>query len=73
MLYILKGELIKTGNKNPVKAIMGTIQCSEKTARNKLSGVTSFTVPEAVQIQETFFSESDHKLSWLFQNDKTLA
>ena len=55
MRSYLKGELIKQG-KDPTKAIMAALDCSEKTARNKLNGVTDFTVSEAVGIRDAHFA-----------------
>jgi hypothetical protein len=67
MLRNLKGELIKKGQE-PLTAIMSAIKCSEKTARNKLNGDTSFTVPEAVKVINSYFSDDGFKTDWLFEN-----
>lgn len=68
MLNNLKAELIRK-NKNPNLAIMQAIGCSERTARNKLSGDSPFTVPEAVKVIETHFSGKRPTIDYLFAND----
>jgi hypothetical protein len=55
VLNNLRGELVKMGYV-PVKAICTALNCTEKTARNKLSGATSFSVSEAVTVVERYFN-----------------
>ena len=72
MLNTLKGELIKKGL-NPIKAIMEALECSEKTARNKLNGLTDFTVPEAVIIENKYFGEDNFRIEYLFSRSNKSA
>lgn len=53
----LIAELVKMGiaPRNVVKEIAKTIEVSEKTARNKINGVTEWTLPEAVKINNEYF------------------
>jgi hypothetical protein len=67
VLLNLKGELIKKG-KDPVAAIISAIGCSEKTARNKLNGIHSFTIPEAIKISSFCFKDDKFEYAWLFEN-----
>ena len=48
MLNNLKAEYVRKGI-DPCKGVMNTINCSEKTARNKLNGVTPFTSKEGLR------------------------
>jgi len=72
MLYNLKGELIKK-RLEPNLAIMNALKCSEKTARNKLKGITPFTVPEAIIIEHEYFQDEEFNMRWLFENQKNSA
>lgn len=72
MLLILKGELIKKG-REPVEAIMEAIQCSEKTARDKLDGKDTFSVPEALAVKKTFFGDDSFDIEWLFHSSRSTA
>jgi hypothetical protein len=67
MLRNLKGEIIKKGG-NPVVAIMDALGCSEKTARNKLNGNSSFTVPEAIKVVNLYFKSDRFEYAWLFED-----
>ncbi len=67
MLLNLKAELIKKGAR-PILAITNTINCTEKTAYNKLNGGTAFTVPEALAIMDKFFRDDDFSVAYLFAN-----
>ena len=49
----LKAEMQRNGL--TVKDIMQTIDCSEKTARNKVNGETDFTYPEAEKVRNCLF------------------
>ena len=49
----LQAEMKRHGIRNAqIQRVLG---CSEKTARNKMSGVTQFTVEEAITIRDAFF------------------
>ena len=63
----LVAELIKKGvPANQVsKEIAETIGVTERTARNKINGKTGFTVPEAVKINDVWFS-GEQQLDYLF-------
>ena len=63
----LVAELIRTGvsPRNVAKEVARVIKVSERTARNKISGKTDFTVPEAVMINETCFG-GEKDLEYLF-------
>lgn len=65
MLKNLKAEFERIGIK-PHVGIMLAIDCSERTARNKLSGVSPFTLPEAVKICNKYFKRVKHPLETLF-------
>lgn len=55
MTLNLIAELVKMGvpARKIAKEIAKTLEINEKTARNKLNGVTAFTFPEAVKINNT--------------------
>ena len=65
MLYNLKAELVRKGLE-PANAIAAALNCTEKTARNKLGNITPVTVPEAVAIQQRYFSLDEYSLEYLF-------
>lgn len=50
----LVAEMARYGVKN--SDIQDLLGCTEKTVRNKLNGVTEFSVAEALKIRDTFFS-----------------
>lgn len=56
----LVAEFVKKGiqPRNVAKEVAKIIGVSEKTARNKINGVTEWTLPEAVRINETAFGGS---------------
>lgn len=64
----LVAELIKLGiaPRNVAKEIAKTIGSSEKTARNKLNGVTEWTVPEAMKINDKYFG-GEQSIEYLFK------
>lgn len=65
----LVAELVKKGVP-PTKVateVSKTIGVTEKTARNKISGTTEFTVPEAVKINDVWFG-GEQSLAYLFEN-----
>lgn len=66
MLNNLRAELVRKGFKNPVEAVVDALGCTEKTARNKLDGITPVTVPEAVAIIERYFMEDKFTIEYLF-------
>lgn len=70
MLNNLKAELVRKGL-DPVRAIVLALGCSEKTARNKLNGVSAVTVPEAVRVIEEYFSGDDVSIEYLFLTNKS--
>lgn len=53
------------------RAISRAIGCSERTARNKLNGVSDFTIAEAVKINNYFFNNK-YEIGYLFKRDNTL-
>lgn len=70
MLNNLKAELVRKGL-DPVKAIILAIGCSEKTARNKLNGISDITVPEAVKIVYEYFDGEGLSFEYLFTAHKS--
>lgn len=70
MTLNLIAELVKLGipANQVAKAIAKTIGSSEKTARNKLNGVTEWTVPEAMKINDEFFAGAQ-SIEYLFKKD----
>ncbi len=66
MLFNLEAELIRKGYKPAYKAIMSSLNCAEKTARNKLTGVSDVTVPEAVKIIKDIFPDDGFSVEYLF-------
>jgi len=64
----LVAELIRKGvaPRNVAKEVARVLRVSERTARNKISGETAFTVPEAVRINEACFGGTQ-KLEYLFE------
>lgn len=68
MTLNLIAELVKLGipANQVAKAVAKTIGSSEKTARNKLNGVTEWTVPEAVKINEEYFNGTQ-SIEYLFR------
>lgn len=65
MLYNLKAEYTRKGIE-PYKGVMNALGCSGKTARNKLNGTTSVTVPEACKIIEHSFKNDGLSIEYLF-------
>lgn len=65
MMKNLRNELQK---KNiTIVAFASFLGVSEKTAQNKLNGVTDFTYPEAIKISTFLFPE--YTLTYLFQTE----
>ncbi len=63
MLNNLKAEYVRKGV-DPTDRIMSILNCSEKTARNKLTEKTPITVAEAKKIRDTDFES--FTLDYLF-------
>lgn len=61
----LIAEMARYGIK--CKDIQRILKCSEKTARNKIKGITDFTYPEAENIRNEFFPTLP--LEYLFSNE----
>jgi hypothetical protein len=70
MLNNLKAELVRKGYE-PVQAVVAALECTEKTARNKLNGSSPVTVPEAVKIIERYFATEKLTIEFLFRAYKT--
>ena len=68
MTLNLIAELVKLGipANQVAKEVAKTIGSSEKTARNKLNGVTEWTVPEAMKINEEYFAGTQ-SIEYLFR------
>jgi hypothetical protein len=61
----LQAEMLRHAVKIP--DIMQSIKCSEKTARNKVNGITDFSYPEAKRIHDDFFPTL--RMEYLFATD----
>lgn len=46
MLNNLRAELVRKGFNTPSEAVADALNCTPKTARNKLDGISPVTVPE---------------------------
>lgn len=70
----LIAELVKKGipTRNVAKVIAKTVGVSEKTARNKINGITEWTLPEAIKINDELF-ERTMSIEYLFERSKTPA
>lgn len=68
MLNNLRAEFVRK-NLSPEKEIEKTLGCTYKTASNKTSGETDFTLPEALKIYDKYFANDGHTFHYLFQND----
>lgn len=68
MTVNLIAEFVKIGvpARLVAKTVAETIGVNEKTARNKINGVTEFTIPEAIKINMECF-EGKQKLEYLFE------
>ena len=66
MLNNLRAELVRKGYKNPAEAVVAALGCTDKTARNKLDGITPVTVPEAIAIVERYFVKDNFTIEYLF-------
>lgn len=72
MLNNLRAELVRKGF-TPSEAIADALDCTPKTARNKLDGISPVTVPEAVKIIEKYFADDDFTIEYLFAEVKVTA
>ena len=69
MLNNLMAELIRK-NIEPKSGIAKAIGCTKRTAKNKLNGISPFTVPEAEKIIKTYFQEDEFTIKYLFFNSQ---
>lgn len=67
MLNNLRAELVRKGFSHPSEAIANALNCTQRTARNKLSGLSPVTVPEAVKIIERYFADDNFTIEYLFE------
>ena len=67
MTVNLIAEYVKKGipARLVAKEVSKTIGVNEKTARNKINGVTAFTIPEAIEINTKDF-DGAFELEYLF-------
>lgn len=67
-------EFVKRGvqPRNIAKTISEILGVSEKTARNKINGVTDWTLPEAMQINEKMF-DGALSIEYLFKQEPETA
>lgn len=70
MLNNLRAELVRKGYNTPSEAVAAALNCTPKTARSKLDGLSPVTVPEAVKIIETYFAEDHFTIEYLFSEVK---
>lgn len=61
----LSAEMVRFGV--GVHDLQRVLNCTDKTVRNKLSGVTEFSVNEALTIRDSFFPGL--RIEYLFQTD----
>ena len=67
MLNNLRAELVRKGL-TPTDAVAHAINCSIRTAKNKLDEKSDITVPEAVTIMEKYFVNDNFSIEYLFKN-----
>ena len=72
MLNNLKAELVRKELK-PESAVTSALSCCPKTEKAKLEGKRDFTVPEAFKILNTYFTDENLSLEYLFKNDTKSA
>ncbi|MGM9630035.1 XRE family transcriptional regulator [Butyricicoccus sp.] len=65
MLRNLQAEIVR--NQISVSEIGRVICKTDRTARDKINGVSAFTFPEAVKIRDVFFPSM--RLEYLFAED----
>lgn len=73
MLNNLRAELVRKGFNTPSEAVAAALNCTPKTARNKLDGISPVTVPEAVKIIEKYFANDNFTIEYLFAEVKVTA
>lgn len=61
----LSAEMVRFGIGVP--DLQRVLNCTDRTVRNKLSGVTEFSVNEALTIRDSFFPGL--RIEYLFQTD----
>lgn len=68
MTVNLIAELVKIGvpARGVAKEVAKALGINEKTARNKINGVTDFTLPEAIKINDLFFGGTQD-VKYLFE------
>lgn len=66
MLNNLCAELVRKGFNKPSEAVATALNCTLRTARNKLNNISPVTVPEAVKIIEKYFSNDNFTIEYLF-------
>ena len=66
MLYNLISALFRKGIESPTEAIVSVLGCSSSVAARKLKGQSSFTVSEVVKITETYFTQKEYSIEYLF-------
>lgn len=64
----LAGEMKRCGV--TVTDIQKLLGCSERTVKNKISGVTEFSFPETMKIRAKFFPSA--RLEYLFSPDEQI-
>ena len=70
MLYNLKAEFVRK-QLNPLASIRCALNCSPKTAWNKLNERVQMSVSEAMKIKEEYFPDMDFE--YLFASDQKSA
>lgn len=68
MLNNLKAELVRK-ELRPESAVSIALGCCSKTAKAKLKGTRDFTVPEAFKILNTYFTNENFSLEYLFKDE----
>lgn len=61
----LSAEMVRNGVRN--NDIQELLCCTDKTVRNKLNGITEFSVSEALLIRDTLFPHV--RVEYLFASD----
>lgn len=72
MLLNLKAEYARKG-KSPCRGVKNALLCSERTARNKINGITDVSVSEALKIIDADFKEDGFSVEYLFADDTQIA
>ena len=68
MLNNLKAEYTRKGIV-PKSGVMHALNCTERTAKNKLDGKTPITIPEAIKIRDNDFKNENFSIDYLFAPD----